>query len=125
MAKSFKSLVKKTSTAKSKKIAKKRTKSLLVIEQEIEWYKIRKPIAEAMRTLGHYGFECAGHGVGFGGEDFSLINENKNCYVNFCDKGRSCEVTISKCDFPLDNDGLPVFLFKGTICKALKFLEKV
>lgn len=122
MAKSFKSLVKKTSTSKSKKIAKKRTKELVAIEKEIEWYNIRKPIAEAMRTLGHHGFDFSGHGCGFGGEDFNLINEKTDRYVNFCDRGKSCVVTISTTS--LDKDGWPMKLFEGTICKAIKFLEK-
>ena len=111
--------MKKTSTAKSKKIAK----LLLTIEREIEWYKICKPIAEAMRILGHHGFDFSGHGCGFGGEDFNLINEKIDRYVNFCDRGKTCVVTISTCK-SLDKDGYPIHLFEGTICKALKFLEK-
>jgi hypothetical protein len=119
MAKSFKSLVNKTSTKKSKKIAKKRTKKLVDIEREIEWYKIRKPIADAMRILGHNGFEFSGHGCGFGGEDFGLINKKTDRYVNFCDKGKSCEVMVNTCniDNPIET------LFTGTIGEALKFLK--
>lgn len=117
MAKSFKNLVKKTSTKKSKKIAKKRTKQLVDIEREIQWYNVRKPIADAMIILGHKGFEFSGHGCGFGGEDFGLINEKTDRYVNFCDKGKSCEVMVNTCNFP------PKTLFTGTIGKALKFLK--
>jgi hypothetical protein len=127
MAKSFKSLVKKTSTKKSKKMAKKRTKELVDIEREIEWYKIRKPIADAMRILGDHGFEFSGHGFcfGFGGEDFGLINEKTDRYVNFCDKRNSgdkrnsCVVMVNTCKInnPIET------LFTGTIGKALNFLK--
>ncbi len=124
MAKSFKSLVKKTATAKTKRISKKRTKQLLLIEKEIEWYHVRKSIADAMRKFVDLGFEFSGHGCGFGGEDFSLSNKKKDAYVNFCDKGKTCVVTISTYN-SLNEDGYPIELFKGTICKAIEFAEKL
>jgi hypothetical protein len=104
---------------------KNKTKSQRIkdIEYEITWYGIRKPIAEAMRQCGQLGFEVAGHGCGFGGEDFSLMNSRKDLYVNFCDRGNSCEVTVSTCD-TTNEDGYPIELCKGTIGKAMKFIGK-
>lgn len=104
----------------NKKTASKRMKE---IKQEIEWYNIRKPIADAMIKLGELGFEFSGHGCGCGGEDFGLINEKQDRYVNFCDRGNSCEVMVNTAA-TYDEDGCPVTLFKGTIGKALKFIEK-
>ena len=89
------------------------------MEVEIFHYNIRKPIKDAMWELGHMGFKFSGHGCGCGGEDFNVVNESKNLYVNFCDRGRSCEVCITTC-----NDECPTELFKGTINKALDFIKK-
>jgi len=105
--------------ATTKKTKSQRMKN---IEQEIIWYRIRKPIAEAMRKCGQLGFEVSGHGCGFGGEDFSLLNKRKDLYVNFCDRGNSCKVTVSTCDTTND-DGYPIELISGTIGKAMKFIE--
>ena len=94
--------------------SKKLTKAIKVIEREIAHYRIRNDIAEAMRELVSQGFEFCGHGYFFNGhEDFSLIN--KHVHVNFCDKHRSCEVTIS------DDSKLA---FKGTIVKTMNYLSK-
>lgn len=98
-------------------------KNIKEIKREIEWYNIRKPIADAMIKLGNLGFEFSGHGCGCGGEDFGLINEKKDRYVNFCDRGNSCEVTVNTTG-TLDEDSLPITLFKGTIGKALNFIKK-
>jgi|LakMenEpi03Aug12_release.lakeMendotaPanAssembly.Ray.scaffolds.fasta_scaffold04876_49 hypothetical protein len=84
------------------------------IKREIEWYGVRKTIAEAMVECGKLGFEFSGHGAGFGGEDFNLVDNKKNLYINFCDKGRSCEVMIC------ENE---IAVFIGTIGKAMKFLH--
>ncbi len=95
------------------------------IKHEIEWYGIRKPIANAMLELGEIGFEFSGHGCGMGGEDFGLVKYPKknqpDCYfyVNFCDKGRSCEVQVTR-----DWMGVDETLFKGTIGKAINFVNK-
>lgn len=92
------------------------------IEHDITWYQIRKPIADAMRKCGELGFSISGHGCGFGGEDFSLINKRKDMYINFCDKSNSCEVTINTCN-STNEEGYPIELFKGTIKKAIDFIE--
>jgi len=92
------------------------------IEYDIGWYQIRKPIANALRKCGELGFSMAGHGCGFGGEDFSLINKSKDMYVNFCDTGNSCEVTISTVK-TTDKEGYPILLFTGTTKKAMNFIE--
>jgi len=76
-----------------------------------------------MRKLGSMGFSASGHGVGFGAEDFNMINEDKDLYLNFCDKGRSCKVNINSCK-TYDKDGYTISLFEGTIGKAIKFIEK-
>jgi len=96
-------------------IIKKSLKAIKAIEREIAHYGIRKDIAEAMRELGSQGFEFCGHGYGLSGgyEDFSLFN--KHVHVNFCDKHKKCEVTISD-----DNE----LVFNGTIVKAMNYLSK-
>lgn len=101
---------------------KQNLKNLKNIEKEISWYRIRKPIADAMRELGKQGFECAGHGCGFGGEHFSLVNDKKDLYVSFRDTGRKCEVFVSTSK-TLDDNECPIALFKGTIGKAFKFIK--
>lgn len=87
------------------------------IKDEINWYGIRKTVADAMLELGEIGFESSGHGCGFGGEDFSLYKETKNyqLYVNFCDKGRSCVASIEVYNKKDDTD----YFYEGTIGKVL------
>jgi hypothetical protein len=99
----------------------KLSRKLKEIEEEIEGYKVRKPIADAMRRCGELGFEFSGHGCGFGGEDFNLINKKKNMYVNFCDRGRTCEVSVYTCNHK--DDESEHLLCEGTIGKAMKFVE--
>jgi hypothetical protein len=62
------------------------------------------------------------NGCGFGGEDFSLINKSKDMYVNFCDRENSCEVTIHTVK-ATDKEGYPIALLKGSIKKAMDFIE--
>lgn len=85
----------------------------------IEWYKIRKPIANAMLELGKLGFIFCGHGCGFGGEDFSLIR--KDIYVNFCDGNKSCRVTINT--NPSGNIEIKT-IFEGNLKEAMKFVNE-
>lgn len=97
------------------------------IKDEIGFYGIRKTIAEAMLKFGEVGFEFSGHGFGMGGEDFGLILHpkknlpNSSYYVNFCSKGRSCQVQITRDDEDCNEIKT---LFKGTVGKSLKFLEE-
>jgi len=85
------------------------------IEQEIEWYEVKKSIADAMLKLGEVGFEFSGHGCGLGGEDFNLVT--KDLYVNFCDMGKKVKVSITNNDEDMDE------VFSGTVKGALKYLE--
>jgi hypothetical protein len=89
------------------------TKKIKDIEREIEWYKIRKPVAKGMIELGKMGFEVSGHGCGFGGEDFGLFS--KKFSVNLCDTRRSCVVSVYKMDHHKP-------IFEGTISKAINFI---
>jgi len=98
---------------------KKYDKAIREIKREIKHYNVRESIANAMIKLGEKGFEFSGHGIGLGGEDFSLVsekislvNEKIGLHVTFCDKGRSCEVTVES-------------VFTGTIKKAFNFIDKI
>ena len=98
--------------SKTKKPTKRQR--IKAIEDEIEWYDIRKNIAKAMLELGELGFESCGHGCGLGGEDFSLCGNG--LYVNFCDMGNRVLATVSVDD---DDDS-----FEGTIGKAMNLIRK-
>jgi len=91
------------------------------IEQEIEWYEPRWPIAKAMRELGEIGFEFSGHGVGFGGEDFNLSRES-DYYVNFCDKGKGNGIVATVYPYP-DDDVEDEVLFSGSANQAVLFIK--
>lgn len=95
-------------------------KNIKTIKQTIEWYNIRKPIANAMLELGKMGFIFCGHGCGgFGGEDFSLIR--KDIYVNFCDGNKSCRVTINT--NPSGDIEIKT-IFEGNLKEAMKFVNE-
>ena len=84
------------------------------IKNEIEWYGVKKRIADAMLKLGEAGFKFSGHGYGLGGEDFSLVG--KGLYINFCDQGKKVIASISNNDDEMED------VFCGTIGESLKYL---
>lgn len=103
---------------------KKQIKQILnQIKEEIRWYEIRKPIADAMIELGKIGFEFSGHGVGlaFQGEDFSISKEKKNCLINvdFCDMGKKCVATLTVTSYDYDD----LYEYSGTIGQVLKKIK--
>ena len=93
------------------------------IEQDVEWYKPKKRIANAMRELGQLGFRATGHGCGLCGEDFGLsfdVTKESYYYVNLCDEGRKVIAT-----FTFDNgDFNSKLLAEGTIGKVLAVVRK-
>lgn len=92
----------------------KLSKNQREIEQEIEWYKPKRSIANFLRKLSADGFSFAGHGVGFGAEHFGL--SRRDWYVGIEDYGAKVEVEISR---PDEDEKV----FTGTIGKATKFLK--
>lgn len=68
-----------------------KAKRMAEIRQEISWYKPQRRVRETLLKLGDWGFMFSGHGVGFGGEDFSMIytsvGTGEYLYVGVTDHG--------------------------------------
>jgi hypothetical protein len=84
----------------------------------IEWYGVRKSIANAMLKLADMGFQYTGYEPIYGGEMFSFANLKRNLHVNFCDHKR-CVVVVQTAN---RNDDL-INLFTGGIAKSLDFIH--
>jgi len=98
-----------------------KTQRMKEIKNEIEWYEIKKKIADAMLRLGELGFEISGHGCGCGGEDFNLVRYKDGAYVNFCDQGRKIVVNVT---LGVEDDE-PEDVLTGTIGQAMKYVEGI
>ncbi len=101
-----------------KRLSKKQiNENIEELKDEINWYGIKKSIANAMLELAKkHGFEFSGHGCGLNCEDFNLSTDKLD--IIFCDQGSKVLTTITTND-----TDTPKKLYKGTINGALKYVK--
>ena len=102
-----------------------KAKILKEIEKEIDWYQVPKHIANAMRKLGRLGFRPGGHGVGCGGEDWSLFydlskKKDSYIYVNLSYPVKDCSISVY-----LNDTDEPGFTITKSIPKTLELARKL
>jgi hypothetical protein len=92
-------------------------KNIKEIQEEIDHYRPKKSIANAMLELGELGFKFSGHGYGYRQEDFGLFKDKY--YFSISDQGNRVVASVTEEN---END-LIIALFNGTVGKALKFIK--
>lgn len=101
-------------------------KNIKEIQKEINHYNPPKRIANAMLLLGKLGFIFGGHGLGMGGEDFSLWLKFKpygDLHVIICDGDpSSINFVDSGCNEFFNREGTPAQVIK-LAQKWIKFLK--